>query len=895
MKSNYQKQIDELAEIMNTLADVWPGDREDIMVAGARLEDTMEGFDQSNSQIRDLLSLAWKGLIHLYKKDDYFHSVKSATMQGINTLREYALSNGDIPIEQFEKSCKELEKSLNGGNETVASMSDTPASSAPLDTDRPAAPAGEDQREGKRHPDNSSADDQPEQATEETGTAVDGVARATFTLDDLAALIMSLDSVESIEQQSLKLKEMLESVLAEMDDKLKNPLREALDILMSNKAADSQGNDPLDWEQVVTAVSERVEEAITLQLQEDAEPSAAASPDREKTDKKEHSSSKQGSADEKAAGSQKQRITRKKDLDLKKQEKAGKKEPDSQQQDHSGETPEFYIPGDADQDLIGEYITESIEQIEVAESALLDLESIPGDKELINTIFRSFHTIKGTSAFMGLTPISEFAHSVETLLDMVRDDVIPYDSACADITLEAIDVLKILLEGVEKAGNGERLEIPAGYDKLMKVLVNISECGKEPSKALEQSPDTGDLQQQNTSSGAKAGATGSPTGKTETESTVRLNVNRLDRLIDMVGELVIAHSVVAQDGAIQANPELSRKMAHSTKILRELQDTSLTLRMVPLKATFNKMNRLVRDLGKKGGKTVRLTTHGEDTEIDRNMVDIINEPLVHLLRNAIDHGIESPESRTKSGKPGIATIGLHAFQAGGKVVIEIQDDGRGMNREKILKKAIAKGLVEPNKKMTDSEIYKLIFLPGFSTAEQVTDLSGRGVGMDVVRRSIEKLQGKVNVASEPGKGTTISLELPFTLAITDGMLIRIGEQRFIVPTINIDMTFRAEERDLFTVMGTDEQVMFRGDSIPVIRLHKLFSIKNGIESIIDGTLLVINNNKKKYALLVDEVIGQQQLVGKSINMPVKMKNISGGAILGDGQVGLILDMMSLLN
>lgn len=203
--------------------------------------------------------------------------------------------------------------------------------------------------------------------------------------------------------------------------------------------------------------------------------------------------------------------------------------------------------------------------------------------------------------------------------------------------------------------------------------------------------------------------------------------------------------------------------------------------------------------------------------------------------------------------------------------------------------------MEANRKLTESEIYKLIFLPGFSTADKVSDLSGRGVGMDVVRKSIDQLQGKVDVSSKPDKGTKISLELPFTLAITDGMLVRIGSQQFIVPTINIDMTFRAKEEELFTILGDSEQVRFRGNAIPVIRLHRLFGVRDAIENIEEATLLVVNNNKKKYALLVDEVVGQQQLVGKSIDMPVKMRNISGGAILGDGRVGLILDTVALLN
>jgi two-component system chemotaxis sensor kinase CheA len=229
------------------------------------------------------------------------------------------------------------------------------------------------------------------------------------------------------------------------------------------------------------------------------------------------------------------------------------------------------------------------------------------------------------------------------------------------------------------------------------------------------------------------------------------------------------------------------------------------------------------------------------------------------------------------------------------VVIEIEDDGAGINKEKVLQKAISKGLVEPDKNLTDNEILNLIFLPGFSSTDEVTDLSGRGVGMDVVRKSIESLKGKVNVDSVEGAGTKFNIELPFTLAITDGMLVRVGSQRFIVPVLNIDRAFRATGEDVFTVMGDSEKVSIRGETVPVIRLHQQFDIEDGIEDIHDGTLLTIRNANKKYALLVDEVIGQQQLVGKSINMVAEMDHISGGAILGDGTVGLILDTAAIMN
>ncbi len=538
---------------------------------------------------------------------------------------------------------------------------------------------------------------------------------------------------------------------------------------------------------------------------------------------------------------------------------------------------------------------------------------------------------------MGLEPITEFTHSVETVLSMVREGDLSFDQANADINFESIDIIKKLLAVVEHAQGGDPLPKPDKYDNMMSVLSKVSDDKQTPADALaevmnieaapaiaepveakeemeeeakEETPQVKNSEEQAEQKKeepvkaeepkvaekpvAKPTVVEKSNAKSESESSVRVSVNRLDRLIDMVGELVIAHSVVAQDNNIPKDSELQKKVNHATKIIRELQDTSLTLRMVPLRATFHKMNRLIRDLSRKAGKPVKFTTFGEDTEIDRNMVDIINDPLIHMLRNSLDHGIEDPEERAKTGKSEMANVTLRASQEGGKVIIQIQDDGRGINKDVILKKAIEKGLVDPEKKLTENEIYNLIFLPGFSSAEKVTDLSGRGVGMDVVRRSIEQLQGKIEVSSELGKGTLISLELPFTLAITDGMLIRVGEQKFIVPTINIDTTFRPRKKDIFTVMGDAEQVMFRGNSIPVIRLHRLFGIDGANETLEDGTMLIISNNNSWYALLVDQVIGQQQLVGKSINNIAKTNHISGGAILGDGRVGLILDTSTLI-
>lgn len=825
MSKQAEERAGELAEIIRALADVFPNDRDNVMVAGAKFEELIDSFDEKGVQLEKLINLAWKGMKHLYEEDDYFMSVKSSTMQAINTIREYLLAEGDIPLEDFEQSCQQLEKSLSGGKESADSIIEIDESK----------PAENPKKRKKKKASTSKADE----------AKIEGV-----TLNDLASNIMMLNE-EKITPEEL---DLLTKILKNLSENCAEVAKPALQLAYEEAVSAAETDEPIDgW---LTFISEKTEEAMeAISDEEWSDATAVQAPS----------------------------------------------EPESKAESGGEEDEIFIIPADSEEGMLGEFVTECSDLVESAEMALLDLEESPENDELINTVFRSFHTVKGTSAFMGLDPISEFTHSVETLLSMVREGELPFDQACADITLESIDILKKMLRVVEASEGGDPLPKPHGYERILKVLNHIFDNGKTPKEALKKvgapkpppkessatvSEETGGSVSQEASQTAKSD---SASQKPEAESTVRVNVSRLDRLIDMVGELVIAHSVVAQDNSIAEDSDLMKKVNHTTKILRELQDTSLILRMVPLRATFHKMNRLVRDLARKAGKSVKFSTRGEDTEIDRNMVDIINEPLVHMLRNSLDHGIESPEERKAAGKSETANIWLRAYQEGGKVVIEIEDDGKGINKEKVLSKAIEKGLVDPEKKLTDSEIFSLIFLPGFSSAEQVTDLSGRGVGMDVVRRSIEQLQGKVEVSSQPGKGTKVSLEIPFTLAITDGMLVKVGDQRFIIPTINIDMTFRAEEDDIYTMLGDKEHVLFRGESVPVIRLHRLFNIENAIEDLLEGTMLIIKNNNRRYALLLDEVIGQQQLVGKSINMMVKMPHISGGAILGDGRVGLILD------
>jgi len=824
--SNKKQHIEELGSIVKSLADVWPNDRENVMTAGAMFEETIGNLDVAGNQLNRLIDLAWEGLKHLYEKDEYFMAVKAATMQAVNIVREYLLNDGDIPVEDFERACKQLEDAVTGDGESADKL---------IDDD-----------EVKELQDKSKKEEEGEKEN-----VVEGI-----TLDDLASFIMSIDEADLENVEVSKLAEGFRYLHKDVSLEAQKHLSDVLNKI--DVSDDEQLDD--DWFEVL---SEKTELAILANSDQEWQ-EEQIQPERETQN--------------------------------------DSRSENDQKTDFPGVVDEsvFTISEDADVGMLGEFVTECADLVDEAESALLDLEQNPNDDELINTIFRAFHTVKGTSAFMGLDPISDFTHSVETLLSMVREDDLSFDQATADITLESVDMLKKMLAVVEISSGGDPLKTPHGYDRMMEILGFICDEDFKPAEAIEKAggfettPASVEADSVSVDSTEKDVQTENTHQKQEAEASVRVNVGRLDRLIDMVGELVIAHSVVAQDRSIEKNAELTKKVNHTTKILRELQDTSLTLRMVPLKATFHKMNRLVRDLTRKADKDVKFSTVGEDTEIDRNMVDIISEPLVHMLRNSIDHGIETKEERAASSKPETANVWLRAYQEGGKVVIEIEDDGKGIDKEKVYSKAVEKGLVDPDAKLTDSEIFSLIFLPGFSSKDEVTDLSGRGVGMDVVRRSIEELQGKVEVKSEKGTGTKISIELPFTLAITDGMLVRVGDQRFIIPTINIDMTFRAIEDELYTVMGDSEQVNFRGKSVPVIRLHKLFSIKGGIEDLIEGTMLVIKNNNKRYALLVDEVIGQQQLVGKSININVRMPHISGGAILGDGRVGLILDTTAVV-
>jgi len=384
------------------------------------------------------------------------------------------------------------------------------------------------------------------------------------------------------------------------------------------------------------------------------------------------------------------------------------------------------------------------------------------------------------------------------------------------------------------------------------------------------------------------------------QSMISVNISKLDKLMDLVGELVISEAMVTQ------NPDLAglelenfqKAASQHRKIINELQDVAMSIRMVPLSVTFQKMNRVVRDMSRKLNKDVALRIIGEDTEVDKNIIEHISDPLMHLIRNAIDHGIESAEERKAKGKPEKGTVTLEAKNAGGDVLILVKDDGKGLDRNKILQRAKEHGLVNrPESELLDQEIYSYIFLPGFSTKENITEFSGRGVGMDVVSKNIGAVGGTVTVDSTPGEGTVITLKIPLTLAIMDGMTVRVGKSKYTVPIINIKESFKAKEEDVITDPEGNEMIMIRGDCYPIIRLHELYKVKTEITNISDGIIMVVENEGKNLCILVDELIGEQQVVVKALPDYIKkfnrVRGLAGCTLLGDGSISLILDIAGL--
>jgi two-component system, chemotaxis family, sensor kinase CheA len=583
-----------------------------------------------------------------------------------------------------------------------------------------------------------------------------------------------------------------------------------------------------------------------------------------------------------------------------------------------------------DLELLNEFCNEGKDLLSQVEQGVLILEEDPAHRETLNQVFRAFHTFKGGAGFLGLEPIKDLAHNLESLLDAARQNSLVIDKSVINLILAGGDTLRKFVDGIEQTirsdnktapiivptreliervrstldGNpGEvTIEKPSGTSVL--AIEPPSEPASEPinqpasepadeakiiapiakiKKPIPTLPKEIEEPQPKPSPKPKA---------TNLSNFVKIDTQKLDALIDLVGELVIAKSMVVEHPVVagQQSEELSRELRQLSRIATDLQRNAMSLRMVPIRTTFQKMNRLVRDLANSQNKQICLVTKGEDTELDRNIVEALAEPMIHMLRNSIDHGIERPAEREGLGKSAEGKIEIEACHQAGGILIRIEDDGRGIDPARILAKARERGIIDSDFNGNTHEILSLIFEPGFSTAETITDVSGRGVGMDVVRGSISRLRGRIDVQSVIGKSTTFSIYLPLTLAIIDGMLVGAGSQRFIIPTLSIQESFKPTASMLSTLKGRGQLVNLRGRLIPMISLCQKLKIDKGSNDPSEGIILIINSGGQAKGLLVDHLISKQEVVIKPMGDTLQSQPVySGAAIMGDGRVALILD------
>jgi len=569
-----------------------------------------------------------------------------------------------------------------------------------------------------------------------------------------------------------------------------------------------------------------------------------------------------------------------------------------------------------DEDLIREFITESAEHLATIESQLLILEKDNSATETLNAIFRGFHTIKGLAGFLEFAEIRSLTHEIETLLDLARTSQLAVTPSLVDVVFESTDVVREELAAIADKLAGitpppTRVN-EALLDRVRKAALATTpnlEPPSAPAVCLEAaspekpSPSTA-VPALSAVPAVPSVAAGEPPRPLEDEnsdrrrrvvdsSSIRIDTTKLDQLMDMVGEMVIAQTLIQHSSALESvkDTTLQRNLSQLTRITTDVQRITTSMRMVPIGLQFNKTARVVRDLSRRAGKQIVFESSGEDTELDKTIAEQLSDPLLHMVRNSIDHGIETPEQRIALGKNPTARISASAYHQSGQIVVTVTDDGRGLDREKILAKARLNGLIAPGVQLADNEIFLLIFEAGFSTADKVTDISGRGVGMDVVRRHVQKLRGRIDIQSKAGEGTTFFIKLPLTLAIIEGLVVMVGQQRYVVPIFSVTEMFRPTPEMLSTIQGAAEVALVRGRLLPIIRLHRRFGIEPRTVNLTEGTLIVAESETRSFCLFVDELIGKQEVVIKSLGRRFKdVAEVAGCAILGDGRVGLILDI-----
>lgn len=674
------------------------------------------------------------------------------------------------------------------------------------------------------------------------------------------------------------------------------------------------------------------------------------------------------------------------------------------------------------------FYEESYEGLDAMEQGLLEMDVEAPDDEVINTIFRAAHSIKGGSGTFGFNQVAEFTHVVETLLDEVRSGDRAMNQSIMDLLLVSVDCIRSLLQDLQAGDdpdltqatdlksqfeailNGESASSESvgevnsedntaepianegggkGYKihfvpeetllqtgneptRMFRQLAEVSDDCIEVSANLERLPsltamnpehcylawditinkaiDRSEIDEvfewviddaevvitefdlsgstieeqieepiaqavssevesiapepaadkapvENTAEKEPAKAKAKAKASTPESSSIRVSIDKVDSLINMVGELVITQSMLGQLGQnfditrVQRLQEGLAQLEHNT---RELQESVMKIRMMPISFVFSRFPRLVRDVSRTLDKKIDLVLSGENTELDKTVMEKIGDPMVHLIRNSIDHGIEMPDVRIAAGKPETGTVELNAFHQSGNIVIEIKDDGAGLNKERIQQKAIENGLIDESTTLADEQIFDLIFQPGFSTADAVSDLSGRGVGMDVVRRNIASLNGSIEVSSETGKGSRFVIRLPLTLAILDGQLVKVGEEIFIFPLVSIVESIQMDDTAINNVGGHSDVLQLRDEYVPIVQLHEIFSVNKDEPPADDNIVVVVETDGEKVGVVVDELLGQQQVVIKSLEENFKkVEGISGATILGDGTVALIVDVSGL--
>ncbi|MFZ9007079.1 MAG: chemotaxis protein CheA [bacterium] len=574
-------------------------------------------------------------------------------------------------------------------------------------------------------------------------------------------------------------------------------------------------------------------------------------------------------------------------------------------------------------ETLAEFISETEEGLQNTEETLLRLEEDFEDQKAISSIFRVFHTIKGTAGFLGLTDLGSLAHRTEDLMVQVNEGE-------REISLEILNAILCATDGLSKlisqmkamiAGmNSDPVDLREAYQLLdyllsdevsrsasvlenptLETISATSPPHSEDQEALtETHPEVGqNLAKTSKSPTTEVSKTNENVAATQVMDMLKIPAFKLDELSEFIGEMVVALSVLSQNPTIAnlEDRELHDRLDQLNKITEQLRDRILSIRMFPVKNVFSKLTRQMRDLSKKSGKQVKLTIQGDETLVDKTIIDSIYAPLMHIMRNTVDHGIETPEERIAAGKSSEGTVKLSAHHLGDSILIEVRDDGRGLDRQKLLSKALERGLINERENLTDQQIFMFIFTSGVSTAKEVTDISGRGVGMDVVKKEVEKLRGKISVETEAGKGTAFLIKLPLTTSIIEGLVVRLGENRFVLPILDVHLTLIPKKEQLYDVQDRESEcLILAGEVIPIMRLHEFFDVEADVMVPEEAIIVVVKYGDKKYGLMVDELLHRQQIVVKNLGETfVNLPGITGGTILGDGRVGLILDPETLIH